>query len=81
MGNSFVLFDVSMEIFPRQLHLALTLGRSVTHKKLFPREQELVTQGLPKSKMECVTAIARDNDSIWAQIQMFANVISRDHEQ
>ena len=38
MGNSFVLFDVSMEISPRQFYS----GKSVTHKKLLPRGQELV---------------------------------------
>ena len=33
-----------------------TLGKSVTHKMLLPSGKELVTQGLPKGKMACVTA-------------------------
>ena len=49
MGNSFVLFDVSMEISRRQFHFG-QIGH--TQKKCFPAGKS----HLPKGKMARVTA-------------------------
>ena len=52
LGNSLILFDVSMEISPRQFYL----GKSVTHKKLLPRGCGQQPSWLSMGKTAIVTA-------------------------